>query len=96
MSTLSKTNRPMIDHLPAFAQALNDQDRAELTIAGYQADVRLFARWFEQSNDEVCTFKSVTPTDVREYRQYLLNTAGRKASTINRKLAAFTAFMQFA
>jgi integrase/recombinase XerC len=79
-----------------FKTYLTDHDRADLTIAGYLADVRLFARWFEQTNDETFTPQSVTPTDVREYRQNLLNVKRQKASTINRKLAALTTFMVWA
>jgi integrase/recombinase XerC len=87
----------MMDELLTRFQAhLRQLDRAALTIAGYVADVRLFARWFEQTNGEAFTPQAVTPSDVREYRQHLLNVERRKASTINRKLAALSVFMRFA
>ncbi len=82
--------------LTEFTAYLHDHDRAVLTINGYVADVRLFARWFEQTNHEAFTPQVVTPTDVREYRQHLLNVKRQKASTINRKLAALSTFMVWA
>ena len=82
--------------LAEFTAYLHDHDRAILTINGYVADVRLFARWFEQTNHESFATQAVTPTDVREYRQYLLNVKRQKASTINRKLAALSTFMAWA
>lgn len=92
-----ESGEPMKDNLfEEFRTYLVDQDRATLTIRGYVADVQLFARWFEQTNDGAFAPQAVTPTDVREYRQYLLNVKRQKASTINRKLAALTTFMVWA
>jgi len=39
---------------------------------GYISDLRCFVRWFEQTNGEAFTLQAVTPTDVREYPQFLL------------------------
>src|SRR5439155_537726 len=39
---------------------------------------------------------AVTPTDVREYRGYLLNVERRQPSTVNRRLAALRKFFQWA
>lgn len=86
----------MTDLFNRFESYLADHDRAALTIAGYLSDLRLFARWFEQTNGEAFTPQAVTPTDVREYRQHLLTVDRRKANTVNRKLAALTVFMTFA
>ena len=86
----------MSDLFEQFKAYLVDHDRAALTISGYLSDLRLFARWFEQTNAECFTPQAVTPSDVREYRQYLLDVEHRKANTVNRKLAALTVFMQFA
>lgn len=77
-----------------FEGYLREHDRAALTITGYLTDLRLFATWFEQTTGEVFAAPAVTPTDVRDYKQYLLTSAHRKASTINRKLAALSVFMQ--
>lgn len=79
-----------------FQQYLKDQDQAALTVKGYLHDLSLFARWFEQTNGKPLSPNSLTPSDVREYRQHLLNVERRKPSTINRRLAAIRAFAAWA
>lgn len=75
---------------------LENEDRSPLTVTGYLADARLFIAWFEQRNREDFKLESVTPSDVREYRQYLQTEQGFKASTVNRKLASLSALMDWA
>ena len=82
--------------LQAFETYLQSQDRADLTVKGYRSDVVHFAHWFEQTSGETFTLPGVTPTDVREYRQYLLVVERRKASTVNRRLAALSVLMNWA
>jgi len=82
--------------LEAFYAFLDQQDRSPLTVRGYQADLVHFRRWFEQTNGESLTVEAVTPSDVREYRQHLLTVERRKASTVNRRLAALSALMSWA
>lgn len=79
-----------------FEQDLNQQDISPLTRRGYLQDLRQFGIWFEQSNGEPFAPEAVTPTDIREYRQYLQVTLRRKANSINRKLAAISAFFRWA
>ena len=78
----------MTEIFDAFRTHLANQDRSQLTINGYLADLQHFGRWFEQTNGEPFSLQAITPTDVREYRQHLLTVERRKASTINRRLAA--------
>jgi site-specific recombinase XerD len=75
---------------------LENEDRSPLTVTGYLADARLFIVWFEQRNREDFALEAVTPSDVREYRQYLQTEQGFKASTVNRKLASLSALMDWA
>lgn len=86
----------MTETLEAFRTHLVNQDRSQLTINGYLADLEHFGRWFEQTNGEPFSPQAVTPTDVREFRQHQLNVERRKASTINRRLAALSAYMAWA
>jgi site-specific recombinase XerD len=79
--------------LSGFKHYLEEQDRSPLTVSGYQTDIRQFIRWFEQTNGESFSLPGITPTDVREYRQFLLNLKRRKPNTVNRHLAALTALM---
>lgn len=78
-----------------FSSHLQQQDRSEITIDGYLNDLQAFACWFEQTNGEPFSSSRLTPTDVREYRQWLISHQAAPA-TINRKLAALRAFAQWA
>jgi integrase/recombinase XerC len=75
-----------------FRFQLISSGRSERTVAGYLTDLRSFARWFEQTNGYDLSPENLTPTDVREYRQFLLNVQKAKASTINRQLSALRAY----
>lgn len=76
-------------------QLLND-GKAERTIQGYLADLNQFSHWFSNTNGENLSPKNLTPTDVREYRQYLLVVKKAKPATINRHLAAIRAYGNWA
>jgi integrase/recombinase XerC len=86
----------LMDDIDTFTEYLKGQDRADLTVKGYQSDMNNFIRWFEQTNGESFAVKSVTPTDIREYRRFLLGNEHRKASTVNRRLAALSVYMNWA
>jgi integrase/recombinase XerC len=79
-----------------FEDYLSDQDRSPLTTRGYLADLEHFSRWFSQTNGEALSPERLTPTDVKEYKQHLLVVERRKASTINRRLAALSAYTKWA
>jgi integrase/recombinase XerC len=79
-----------------FEDYLLENDKAVLTVKGYISDLRCFVRWFEQTNREVFTLQAVTPTDVREYRQFLLVVETHKANTVNRRLASLATLMKWA
>lgn len=79
-----------------FLHYLEAQDRSPLTARGYETDLKHFAQWFEHTNGEPCTLPAITPTDLRSYRQFMLLVEHRKASTVNRRLAALSAFMEWA
>ena len=79
----------------AFEQYLREQDKAPLTLRGYLADLRLFARWFAQENGEVLRTDNYFAADIRAYRQHLL-AQGAQPQTVNRRLAALLAFGNWA
>ena len=79
-----------------FLKALQASDRAASTVAAYRNDLTLFARWFEQTNGQPFTLESVTPTDIRDFRQHGLLVEKRKAATVNRRLAAISALFTWA
>ncbi len=79
-----------------FEHYLKTEDCAALTVRGYLTDLTHFSRWFEATNHEVLTPERLTPTDVRQYKQHLLTVERRKASTVNRHLAALSAYVKWA
>jgi len=79
-----------------YKSHLENEDHSALTVTGYVADARLFIAWFEKHNAETFKIESVTPSDVREYRQYLQEIQKRKANTVNRKLASLSSLMRWA
>jgi integrase/recombinase XerC len=79
-----------------FEEYLFENDKAALTVKGYLSDLRCFVRWFEQTNGEAFTLQVVTPTDIREYRQFLLVVETHKANTVNRRLASLATLMKWA
>ena len=82
--------------LSQFQTYLTESGRAERTTFGYLKDMELFSRWFEQTNGEEFTPQNLTPTDVREYRQFLIGVKKAKPATINRHLSAIRAFSNWA
>lgn len=82
----------MRTNFDTFKKFLEDAGKSERTISGYLADMMLFSRWFEQTNGEVLSSINLTPTDVREYKHFLLNVQKAKATTTNRHLAAIRAY----
>ena len=85
-----------MDTLTPFAQYLSDQDRSPLTASGYLADIKHFSAWFEQTNHEAFCPERVTPSDIKAYKQHLLVVDRRAASTVNRHLAALSAYFRWA
>jgi len=79
-----------------FEQYLKEQDRSPYTVKGYGHDLRMFTRWFEQTNGEAMTPQTVTPSDMREYRQYLVAIKQNRANTVNRRLIAVSRLMAWA
>ena len=78
-----------------FEAYLREQDRAERTVSGYLADLPIFSTWFEQATGETFQPDFVTPTDIREFRQHSLLHKKNSGNTINRRLAALTAYFAF-
>src|SRR5215207_2967187 len=79
-----------------FIADLERQETSPKTRAAYRLDLLHFAGWFAHTVGERFSPEAVTPTDVREYRGYLLNVEKRQPSTVNRRLAALRRFFQWA
>jgi site-specific recombinase XerD len=85
-----------MDQIDQFLEELRRQEKAPNTIDSYRYDLVLFSRWLDATNGEPLQAHSITPTDLREYRSFLLTVEKRSPATINRRLASLRAFFQWA
>jgi site-specific recombinase XerD len=85
-----------MEQIDRFTDELRRQEKSPNTTQSYRYDLVLFARWQEATNDAVFQASSVTPTDLREYRRYLLEMERRSPATINRRLASLRTFFHWA
>src|SRR5215210_3402817 len=85
-----------MEQIERFTDELRRQEKAPNTIESYRYDLALFARWSEATNGEAFQASGITPTDLREYRSFLLNVERRAPATINRRLASLRTFFQWA
>ena len=83
-------------HLDQFTSYLKDTDKSPRTIDGYTRDLQTFITWYKGSTGQPPSAATVTPLDVREYRQYLSVTKRLKPAGVNRKLAALRAYFNWA
>jgi integrase/recombinase XerC len=75
-----------------YVEHLTSQDKSQSTIISYRSDLYLFAKWFEQVNHEELKAHTITPTDLRAYKQYLIDYPF-KPMTINRKISVINLFV---
>lgn len=78
-----------------FAQSLTDAGKSSRTVASYITDLLLFATWFHHTNGDDLTPAAVTPSDLRDYKQYLVTVERARPATINRKLAALRSWLAY-
>jgi site-specific recombinase XerD len=83
--------------LDLFGKYLEHSERSPLTIKNYLCDLDAFVRWFtEINNDQKFDPAKITPTDLREYKQWLVVHQGLKPNSTNRKLATLRSFINWA
>jgi integrase/recombinase XerD len=79
-----------------FLTRLAQEEAAAKTVANYKSDLGLFARWFRDTTGEDFAAAAVTPTDLRDYRAFLLTAKRSSPATVNRHLAALKRFFRYA
>ena len=79
-----------------FISHLNCLDRSPNTIQAYKLDLQQFEKWFERINARELSPALITPTDIREFKHYLIEDEQLKPSSVNRKLASIRAFLKWA
>src|SRR5215212_9646968 len=85
-----------MQQIERFTDELRRQEKSPNTIQSYHYDLVLFSRWSDATTGEAFQASAVTPTDLREYRAFLLNVERRSPATINRRLASLRTFFQWA
>ena len=58
--------------------------------------MRYFEKWFFQKTDVKLTPDKITPTDLRDYKDYLSEVLLLKPKTVNRKLSSLKSFLNWA
>jgi integrase/recombinase XerD len=85
-----------MEPIERFVAELHRQEKSPNTTQSYRYDLVLFSRWLEGTTGAVLQADRITPTDLREYRAYLLTVEQRSPATINRRLASLRTFFQWA
>src|SRR4051812_34764200 len=86
----------VIQLVDRFLRDLARQETSPKTRRAYRLDLLHFANWLARTVGDTFSPEAVTPTDIREYRGYLLNVEHRQPATVNRRLAALRRFFQWA
>jgi integrase/recombinase XerC len=86
----------MATSLERFAAFLEQAERSPLTIKNYLSDLRAFVAWFEETNGDPFEPAKITPTDLREYKRWMVTHCGFKPNSVNRKLATLKGFIHWA
>lgn len=74
----------------------DDQDRSELTVKAYLADIQLFMIWYAPKAGAAADLLQVTPTHIKNYRKYLTDEQHKKATSVNPRMAALRTFFKWA
>lgn len=81
--------------LDAFIHHLYALDRAERTVEGYRRELEYFVTWYEHTYGDPPHTETVTPLDVKQWRE-AMDAHGLVPATINRRLAALRAYFAWA
>lgn len=80
--------------ISTFINYQKELQKSNRTLQSYQSDLQVFARWFKENNYETLSLSKITPTDVRHFKRYLID-SGFKPSTISRKLLSIKYLLEW-
>jgi site-specific recombinase XerD len=81
------------DPIDGFARFLAQSEHSSLTIKNYRSDLDAFAAWFEGANSEPMEPAKITPTDLRQFKRWMVEQRRLKPNTVNCKLATLRSFL---
>jgi integrase/recombinase XerC len=82
--------------LKSFFSWLSTSGCSSGTATAYVAGVKDFTTWFGETNSEAFEPAKMTPTDIREYQQYLVTAKQLRPATTNRRNAALRKYFAWA
>lgn len=85
------TKNIQIEDYMAYQKAT---DKSSATLLSYRSDLIQFTTWFELTNKVEMRLNNVTPTDARQYKQYMIDSNFRP-QTINRRLLSLKYFLKW-
>jgi Phage integrase, N-terminal SAM-like domain len=74
------------DPIARFARFLAQPEHSPLTIKNYRSDLDAFAAWFQSANSEPMEPARITPTDLRQFKRWLVEQRRLNPNTVNRCL----------
>jgi hypothetical protein len=74
------------DPVARFARFLARSEHSPPTIKNYRSDLAAFAVWFEGANGASMKPARITPTDLRQFKRWLIELRRLKPNAVNRKL----------
>lgn len=83
-----------IDQIEKYIAYQKTTDKSKMTLASYRSDLMQFARWFQKVNNDEVRLHKITPTDFRQYKQFLISSQF-KPQTINRRLLSLKYFLEW-
>ena len=78
--------------LEGWLNDLQANDRASGTIRRYKSAIESFLSWYEQEEQRLLIFESLTPITLIGYRNFLQRTQARATSTVNGHISALRAW----
>ncbi len=76
-------------------QFLKENDFSQNTCRAFRQDLKKFASWFEESNNEAISVARITTRDVSDFRNHLRNESRLAVATVNRALVALRRFLHW-
>ncbi len=69
-------------------------DKSAHTLSSYRSDLARFSVWFQSVNNMEMKLLNITPTDLRQYKQYIMD-ADLRPTTINRRILSLKYFLEW-